>query len=161
MAVEGSGAPVELTLAIRDVTLAVQHYRLRAARAGFGVGATEMMVLSQLFTVGPSSPTALARFLSITTASITDVIDRLEGVGHVTRRPHPTDRRKIIIELAPATRERIAAMFAIAGNATARAAEFLTRAEQASICEFLRRVALEYDRTDPTIEGPGTPSSDG
>jgi DNA-binding MarR family transcriptional regulator len=140
------------------VTLAVQSYRLRAGRAGFNVGATEMMALSQLFMVGQSSPTELAGFLALTTASMTELLDRLERAGHVRRRPHATDRRRIVIELSHAARETMARMFAQASGATARAAAGLTDAEQRVIARFLDDVARGYRAVDPA---PGVSPSPG
>ncbi len=140
----------DLTLAVRGATLAVQEYRLRAARAGFSVGATEMMTLSQLFTAGPQSPSDLARFLSVTTASMTELVDRLERAGHVSRHPHATDRRRILVELNPETRAKIEKMFSRAEQATANAARHLSAAEHRSVLRFLIDVADEYGRTDPT-----------
>jgi DNA-binding MarR family transcriptional regulator len=142
----------DLTFAVRGVTLAVQNYRLRAARAGFNVGASEMMALSQLFMVGTSSPTALAAFLSMTTASATELLDRLERAGHIVRRRHPTDRRKIIVELTPQARATIERMFARAGGATARAARQLTAGERRAVIRFLREVADEYGGIDPAAD---------
>lgn len=140
----------ELTLAVRGATLAVQDYRLRAARAGFGVGATEMMTLSQLYTNGPQSPSDLARFLSVTTASMTELVDRLERGGHVSRRPHATDRRRILVDLNPEARATIDKMFVRAEQISADAARSLTAAERRSVLRFLQDVAEGYARTDPT-----------
>ena len=139
----------DLSLAVRQVTLAVQRYRLRAARAGFDMGATEMMALSQLFTEGPCTPTALAEFMSMTTASVTGLLDRLERAGHIVRRPHPTDRRMLLIELNPNARATIAAMFAYTGQATARAAYPLSGLELAAVNRFLHDLVDAYDRIDP------------
>ena len=75
------------------------------------VGANEMMALAQLFTVGPCSPTELAAFLSMTTASVTSLLDRLQRAGHVVRRQHPSDRRRVVVELTPRARDTLAAMF--------------------------------------------------
>src|SRR5512133_4200338 len=115
----------ELALALRRVTLAVQRYRLRVARAGFDVGASEMMALAQLFTAEPCSPTGLAAFLSMTTASVTSLLDRLQRAGHVVRRPHPSDRRKVLVELTPRARNMMTVMFTVASTATASAARSL------------------------------------
>jgi DNA-binding MarR family transcriptional regulator len=139
----------DLSLAVRQVTLAVQRYRLRAARAGFDMGATEMMVLSQLFTEGPCTPTSLAEFLSMTTASVTALLDRLERAGHVVRRPHPTDRRMLLIELNPDARATITAMFTYTGQATASAAHRLSGTELAAVTRFLHDLVDAYDRIDP------------
>jgi len=149
-----------LVLAIRQVTLAVQRYRLRAARAGFGVGATEMMMLSQLYTTGPCTPTDLAEFLSITTASMTALLDRLEAGGHIVRRRHPTDRRRILVELDPQARATLAAMFAYTGEATASAASSLSTAEVAAVQRFLAELVNAYDRVDPVAGFRGRSEAD-
>lgn len=139
----------ELTRALRGVTLAVQNYRLRAARSGFGVGATEMMALAMLFVEGPSNPTALAAHLSLTTASATELIDRLERAGHVSRAPHPTDRRMVVVGMTEVASTRMERMFRRAAEATATAAQPLTVAELRAVTRFLYDVAEEYDRTEP------------
>jgi DNA-binding MarR family transcriptional regulator len=144
----------DLALAIRQVTLAVQRYRLRAARAGFGAGPTEMMALAQLFTAGPCTPTELAEFLSMTTASITALLDRLEGGGHIVRRRHPTDRRRLLVELNPAARSTLAAMFTYTGEATAHPASSLSPEELTAVRRFLRELVDAYDRVDPLAGFP-------
>lgn len=148
----------DLVRAIRQVTLAVQRYRLRAARAGFGVGATEMMAMAHLFTEGPCTPTELAEVLSVTTASVTALLDRLEKAGHLVRRRHPTDRRRLLVELEPPTREALAAMFVYTGQATAHAAGSLSPGELAAVRRFLRDLVDAYDHVDPVTgfdRGPG------
>jgi DNA-binding MarR family transcriptional regulator len=139
----------DLSLAVRQVTLAVQRYRLRAARAGFDMGATEMMALSQLFTKGPCTPTELSAFLSMTTASVTALLDRLERAGHIERRPHPTDRRRVLVELNPDARATITAMFTFTGQATARATRSLSGSELAAVKRFLKDLVDAYDGIDP------------
>lgn len=150
----------ELSLSIRQVTLAVQRYRLRAARAGFDLGATEMMALSQLFTAGPCTPTALAEFLSMTTASVTGLLDRLERAEHLVRRRHPTDRRSVLVELNPHARDTIAAMFTYTGQATARAASPLSSSELAAVKQFLHDLVQAYDLTDPLTGLQDAPTTD-
>ena len=41
----------------------------------------------------------------VTTATMTGVLDTLERRGFVARRPHPTDRRRVLIELCDEGRE--------------------------------------------------------
>jgi len=52
----------------------------------------------------PLSPTALSQRLFITTASMTSLLDTLEGRELVERRPDPEDRRKQLVSLTPAGR---------------------------------------------------------
>jgi DNA-binding MarR family transcriptional regulator len=46
----------------------------------------------------PMGPGALGAQLGLSSASTTALLDRLEHAGHVSRRPHPGDRRKVIVE---------------------------------------------------------------
>ena len=43
----------------------------------------------------------LAQKLGVTPRNVTALVDALEGLGIVTRRPHPGDRRAIQLELSP------------------------------------------------------------
>lgn len=49
------------------------------------------------------TPGALAIHLEISTASVTKLLDRLERAGHITREPHPSDRRALSVKITPAT----------------------------------------------------------
>jgi DNA-binding MarR family transcriptional regulator len=44
------------------------------------------------------SPGRLAQELDLSSASTTALVDRLARAGHAVRRPHPTDRRRAIVE---------------------------------------------------------------
>lgn len=50
----------------------------------------------------------IAAALSITVGGASQAVDRLEKLGHCTRRPHPADRRSSIVELTAAGRELLA-----------------------------------------------------
>jgi DNA-binding MarR family transcriptional regulator len=45
------------------------------------------------------TPTALYRFMMLTSGAMTNRLDRLEKAGYIERRPHPTDRRGTLITL--------------------------------------------------------------
>lgn len=51
-----------------------------------------------------ATPGALSTYLGISTASTTKLLDRLERGGHITRSPHPTDRRALTVAVTDATR---------------------------------------------------------
>ncbi|MBB5633618.1 DNA-binding MarR family transcriptional regulator [Cryobacterium mesophilum] len=44
-----------------------------------------------------ATPGMIAEHLGISTASTTKLLDRLAAAGHITRTPHPADRRAIVI----------------------------------------------------------------
>ena len=56
-------------------------------------------VLWDLAHSGPSTQHALAARLEVSPRNITGLVDALEVGGYVTRSPHPTDRRAIIVSL--------------------------------------------------------------
>lgn len=51
------------------------------------------------------TPGAIATHLSISSASTTKLLDRLERGGHVVRGVHPSDRRALSITVTPETRK--------------------------------------------------------
>lgn len=51
----------------------------------------------------PPTPGEIATHLGITTASTTKLLDRLTRGGHITREPHPTDRRALVVRITPET----------------------------------------------------------
>ncbi|MBM6620688.1 MarR family transcriptional regulator [Micrococcaceae bacterium RIT802] len=59
---------------------------------------TDFQAMQHLLQGGSMTPSDLAAELHLTTAAVTSVIDRLVQAGHVRRLPHPSDRRRIVIE---------------------------------------------------------------
>lgn len=62
-----------------------------------GINQTDLSLMEQLITDGPLSPNELASRLSVTTAGITLVIDRLERAGHVVRERQQNDKRRVLV----------------------------------------------------------------
>ncbi len=92
-----------------------------------------------------ATPTAIAHHLGISTASTTKLLDRLEGGGHVTREPHPTDRRALTISITPATKR--VAMETVGKHHARRfdVAARLTSEERSVVLRFLQDMAAELD----------------
>jgi DNA-binding MarR family transcriptional regulator len=67
----------------------------------------EYDVLAALSRSGPDhrlTPTELYRSVLVSSATMTERLDRLERRGFITRRPAGRDRRSVLIELTPAGR---------------------------------------------------------
>jgi DNA-binding MarR family transcriptional regulator len=81
-----------------------------------------LRILGSLRERGPRIMSDLKTELGVTATNITALVDALEQDGLVVRRPHPSDRRATIIELAPgscelasectAYKDRVAELFA-------------------------------------------------
>jgi DNA-binding MarR family transcriptional regulator len=94
-----------------DLRLAVMRFsrRLRTQRVDTSVTLTHLAALSTLKQHGPMSPGELAGHERVQPPSMTRVVVALEGMGLVTRTPHPTDGRQVIIGLTAAADELLAA----------------------------------------------------
>jgi DNA-binding MarR family transcriptional regulator len=93
-----------------DLRLAVMRLsrRLRNQRVDASVTLTHLAALSTLKRHGPMSPGELAAHERVQPPSMTRVVVALEGMGLVTRTPHPTDGRQVVIGLTPAADELLA-----------------------------------------------------
>src|SRR4051794_14634586 len=82
--------------------------RLRNQRVDTSVTLTQLAALSTLKRYGRMSPGELAAHERVQPPSMTRVVVALEGMGLVTRTPHPTDGRQVVIDLTPAADELLA-----------------------------------------------------
>ncbi|HTT51305.1 MAG TPA: MarR family transcriptional regulator [Streptosporangiaceae bacterium] len=81
--------------------------RLRAVLASqAGISPAGLDALEHLELDGPLTQRQLGARLSLTSGAVTMLVDRLERAGWVRRRPHPTDRRYVLVELSPAAAMR-------------------------------------------------------
>ncbi|WP_316312504.1 MarR family transcriptional regulator [Clavibacter michiganensis] len=160
----GAGAPAdagaagELGRILRDVL---------GLAAGFGrrlggvleVNPTDMKAMEHLIQEGSLSPTELAGRLGVSTAAATLVVDRLVEVGHVDRRPHPHDRRRVVVVPRPASvGQAMAELMPMIGG-VARAADALTDAERAAVTRFLGEVREVYREAAAGPAGPAASAS--
>jgi DNA-binding MarR family transcriptional regulator len=127
-----------------DLRLAVMRFsrRLRTQRVDTSVTLTHLAALSTLKRHGPMSPGELAAHERVQPPSMTRVVVALEGKGLVTRTPHPTDGRQVVIDLTPEAEELLN------GEARAREAWLAGRLQQLSREEraVLRDAAVIMDK---------------
>jgi DNA-binding MarR family transcriptional regulator len=88
----------ESLLALREMIHACEQYRLTTATY-LGVTVTESQAISHLLSRGAMGQHELAAVLDMTTGATTALVDRLQVRGFARRTPHPTDRRRTIVEL--------------------------------------------------------------
>jgi DNA-binding MarR family transcriptional regulator len=127
-----------------DLRLAVMRFsrRLRTQRVDTSVTLTHLAALSTLQRHGPMSPGELAAQERVQPPSMTRVVVALENMGLVTRTPHPTDGRQVIIDLTPA------ADALLAEEARAREAWLVGRLQELSAEErtVLREASTIMDK---------------
>jgi DNA-binding MarR family transcriptional regulator len=113
------------------------------------VNPTDLEAMQHLIQDGALSPTGLSKRLGISTAAVTSVIDRLTAVGHVTRAPHPTDRRALLVVPSASSVDKAMATLMPMILGIDHALDDFSETEQAAITSYLERVVEVYRRQLP------------
>lgn len=87
--------------ALRRITRAIDLHSRQLATT-FGLTAPQLVCLRTIGNAGQITPSALAREVSLSQATITGIIDRLVARQLVERVRSETDRRQVTVTLAPA-----------------------------------------------------------
>ena len=88
---------------LRRLVLERQRFLAHLGRR-LGVTRAEFDALVELRR-GGLTPGELGERLSLTSGSVTALLDRLERLGWAAREPHPEDRRKLVVRLTPDAEE--------------------------------------------------------
>ena len=94
----------ELAATLRPSLLRLTRI-LRNQRADMSVSLTQLSAMGTLYKKGPMSAGDLAAFERVQPPSMTKVLASLEEKQLVTREPHPSDKRQVIITLTEAGSE--------------------------------------------------------
>lgn len=125
---------------VRALIVASDEYR-RVMAGVTGTGVLESAAIGELRARGPLPPSALAERLGIASASVTAMLDRLTLAGLVVRRPHPTDRRSLLVDLTPQGHATIGAAFAVFRDDVRRAVGDVPPAEVRRLGAVLEAIA--------------------
>jgi DNA-binding MarR family transcriptional regulator len=141
--------------------------RLRIAAAErLSVGLSDFDALLLIDTAGQLTAGRIAEAMALTTGAVTGLIDRLERAGWVQRTRRETDRRQVLIELAPARRELIDAHWAERERLVLEAASDADAATLAACASFLdafadRMAARITERADVEMAARADEGGDG
>ncbi len=141
-----SGLPVNVPAmaVVTNIWRAAQTLKATAERTVLREHGLTWASFSTLYIVwvwGPIETRAIAASQGVTRATVTSTVDTLERLGHVCRRPDPSDRRLVRVELTPEGQrciERVYPLFN--GTIEAGIVADLTAAEQTHLAELLRVV---------------------
>ena len=141
----------DLRSRLRSLTTQQQQFERNLARR-LAVDAAGLAAMERLVRVGPATPTELAHHLEISTAATTLVINRLEASGHVTREPHPSDGRKIVIRPSSASATTAGDHVALLMEQTAQLDASLSAEERELVFGFLDRVLGIYKEANGELQ---------
>jgi DNA-binding MarR family transcriptional regulator len=100
--------------AVATQTLRVLRRILRATErsgreiaAATGMTPSQLLVLQEVERLHETTPTAVARTLRFSQATVTNIVDRLVTAGYLTRTRADTDRRRFLLRVTEAGRSAL------------------------------------------------------
>ncbi|KHL15147.1 UNVERIFIED_CONTAM: hypothetical protein LK11_22810 [Mumia flava] len=120
--------------------------RVRPAMARrTGLSTSELIALEHLY-LEPLGPNEIGERLGVSSAATTQIVDRLTGHGHVTRDPHPSDRRRRVVTLTDSGRAEVIAEIAPMIEGLVAADAELDEAEREIVARYLRSAIEAFTR---------------
>lgn len=99
--------PSEIASAAGELRIVLGQL-VRRLRSEYAFPIAQATVLSRLDREGPQTTSALAAAERVRPQSMAQTLAELEPDGLIARRPDPSDRRRVLIELTARGRERLA-----------------------------------------------------
>lgn len=156
--------PADRRVRSKAVLEALRVYRAaemamrRRTRESMSMGENELLVLRYLLREPGRRvrPGELTKYLGLSTASTTALLDRLEKSGHVTRAANPDDRRSIFIQATDRAHTDVRRTLGNMHDRMLGAVIDMTPEESAIVVAFLRRMS---DAVDGVAVEPGSPTT--
>jgi DNA-binding MarR family transcriptional regulator len=131
----------------------------RRTRDSMSMGENELLVLRYLLrdSARQVRPGELTRYLGLSTASTTAILDRLERSGHITRAANPDDRRSIFIAATPRADAEVRQTLGNMHGRMLAAVIDMTPEESAAVVSFLQRMSDAVDGVAveiPAVDSP-------
>lgn len=134
---------------LQEIAILTRETALHLGTA-LGINQTDLALMEQLITNGPLAPNELASRLSVTTAGVTLVIDRLERAGHVTRQRQQDDKRRVLVHPVQASVAQTYRHIAPMLNGLDAVLTAVSASERTTIEHFLQQVIAVYQTTLPS-----------
>ena len=131
-----------------EIALLIQE-DMASSSAGTGLTTARIHLLWELHQIGPSTQQRLAAALKVSPRNVTGLVDALEAGGFVQRRPHPTDRRALLVTLTDLGSRTTADMETDRQQA---ARQLVADLGQDELEQFSRSLDLVADRLNGLVE---------
>lgn len=139
--------PHQVLVALRRIMRATDIHSRQLLRQ-FGVTGPQLLVLREIGTRGERSGSDLARGISVSLPTVTDITARLEDRGLVTRRRSASDRRQVVVSLTDAGRKVLDAAPPPLQESFTRQLGALEEWEQSQILTVLQRIVAMMEAED-------------
>lgn len=125
---------------IRQISRAIGLHSRQLSKT-VGLNVPQLLVLKEVSESGEAAIGSVAEAVSLSQATVTTIVDRLEQRGLVTRRRDGTDRRKVIVRATEDGRAVVASNPTILQEEFIHSFSTLELWEQTQILSSLQRVA--------------------
>lgn len=105
-----------------------------------GLTPQRVRLLAILLEEGPATMGVLGDKMGVTATNITALVDALEKDGMAVRRPHPADRRAIMVEITPKAEKQMTENCAVFKDRVATLFSDMSAEEQDQLCALLGKV---------------------
>ncbi len=136
---------------IRSYQTAVDRFD-EVAVGLLGINRTDGRCLDILEQRGPMTAGELARATGLTTGAMTTLLDRMERMGYLRRVAHPTDRRRVVVELTEKMRRRIGEIYSPVGQEGAELLACLSDRQLELIANVMRTARELLERHTERVE---------
>jgi DNA-binding MarR family transcriptional regulator len=107
---------------------------------------------------GEVSPVDIGRYLGVSTPSVTGILDRLERSGHLRRKPHPQDRRRLLVETTDLAHVEVRRTLDGMHARMMGAVRSLDPVDADTIVGFLRAMTEAVDVVEPRVAESAVPA---
>lgn len=114
--------------------------RAREVLAPHNITPVQYAVLKTLSTAGPISGVEIGKRMTLDSASVTGVLDRMASQGLVERQPNPDDRRAQLIVMSPRAKDLMPTLEGVMDRLNAEA-DTLMGTQKPDVTQSLRRLA--------------------
>lgn len=133
----------------------------RRTRSEMRMGENDLLALRYLLKANREerlvSPHELARYLGVSTASMTAMVDRLVRSGHVRKEPHPSDRRSVVVVPTPESDDDVRRTLGQMHTRMLDAVIDMSPEESRIVVECLERLQAALDSVHPAEDAAKKP----
>ena len=137
----------DILIALRRITRAIDLHSRKLMKSS-GLTAPQLVVLQCIAEGTAETPSAIARDVSLSQATVTAILDRLQKNGLTRREKSPTDRRSVVVTLTPEGQATLDDAPELLQAGFLREFSKLALWEQTGLISALQRVAELMDADD-------------
>lgn len=131
----------QVLISLRQIIRAIDLHSKKIERLS-GLTGPQLLVMQVIARQGPLTPGAVAKEVSLSQATVTTILDRLERKGYLQRERSSQDKRMVLVSLTANGQEVLSRAPALLQESFTQRFGELTDWEQNLILSSLQRVAM-------------------